>query len=113
VDGEEALGRIRGLNLTSWNYIGHDPKQFRHYGPMAQDFFAAFGDDGIGTIGTPTTINSGDLAGVLMIAAQALEKRTVEQTKRIDALTAENTELKTRLETLERRIGGNALTKAE
>jgi hypothetical protein len=38
---------------------------------------------------------------------------TVEQTKRIDALTAENTELKTRLETLERRIGGNALTKAE
>jgi hypothetical protein len=120
VDGEEALGRIRGLNLTSWNYIGHDPKQLRHYGPMAQDFFAAFGDDGIGTIGTPTTINSGDMAGVLMIAAQALEKRTVEQTiatqaqtKRIDALTAENTELKTRLETLERRIGGNALAKTE
>jgi len=45
---------------------------------MAQDFFAAFGKDEIGTIGTPTTINSGDMAGILMIAVQALEKRTRE-----------------------------------
>ncbi|MBI4587523.1 MAG: hypothetical protein HY725_01675 [Candidatus Rokubacteria bacterium] len=34
---------------------------------MAQDFFAAFGHDGVGTVGTPTTINSGDKAGILMI----------------------------------------------
>jgi hypothetical protein len=74
VDGEEVLRKIRGFELTSWNYKGHDPKQFRHYGPMAQDFFAAFGDDGIGKIGTETTLNSGDVAGVLMIAVQALEK---------------------------------------
>jgi hypothetical protein len=77
VDGEDVLGRIRGLSLTSWNFIGHDPQQFRHYGPMAQDFFAAFGHDGIGTIGTDTTITSTDMDGILMIAAQALEKRTV------------------------------------
>ena len=78
VDGEEVLGKIRGFELTSWNFIGHDPKEFRHYGPMAQDFFAAFGHDGVGQIGTETTINSGDLAGILMIAVQALEKRTAE-----------------------------------
>src|SRR5262245_22002321 len=42
-DGEEVLGKIRGFELTSWNFIGHDPKEFRHYGPMAQDFYAAFG----------------------------------------------------------------------
>ena len=65
VDGEEVLGKIRGFELTSWNFIGHDPKEFRHYGPMAQDFFAAFGHDGVGQIGTETTINSGDLAGIL------------------------------------------------
>src|SRR5262249_39107368 len=46
VDGEEVLGKIRGFELTSWNFIGHDPKEFRHYGPMAQDFYAAFGNDG-------------------------------------------------------------------
>jgi hypothetical protein len=77
VDGEEVLGKIRGFELTSWNFIGHDPKEFRHYGPMAQDFFAAFGHDEVGKIGTETTINSGDIAGILMIAVQALEKRTV------------------------------------
>jgi hypothetical protein len=37
VDGEEVLGKIRGFELSSWNFIGHDLKEFRHYGPMAQD----------------------------------------------------------------------------
>ena len=72
------LGKIRGFELSSWNFIGHDPKKFRHYGPMAQDFYAAFGHDGLGQIGSETTINSGDIAGILMIAVQALEKRTTE-----------------------------------
>ena len=72
------LKKIRAFELTSWNFIGHDPKEFRHYGPMAQDFFAASGHDGLGNIGTETTINSGDMAGILMIAVQALEKRTVQ-----------------------------------
>ena len=78
VDGEAVLTKLRALTLTSWNYIGHDPAQFRHYGPMAQDFFAAFGHDGVGQIGSETTINSGDMAGILMIAVQALEQRTAE-----------------------------------
>jgi hypothetical protein len=78
VDGKEVLGKIRGFELSSWNFIGHDPKKFRHYGPMAQDFFATFGHDELGQIGSETTINSGDMAGILMIAVQALEKRTAE-----------------------------------
>lgn len=78
VDGDEVLKKIRSLNLSSWNYIGDNPRRFRHYGPLAQEFFAAFGQDDIGTSGTPTTINSGDEAGILMIAVQALEKRTAE-----------------------------------
>jgi hypothetical protein len=64
---------------------------------MAQDFFAAFGHDGVGTIGTPTTINSGDIAGILMIAVQALDKRTQElkaKETRIAALEKETAELK-------------------
>jgi hypothetical protein len=78
VDGEEVLGKIRRFDLSSWDFIGHDPKKFRHYGPMVQDFFVAFGHDGLGQIGSETAINSGDLAGILMIAVQALEKRTAE-----------------------------------
>ena len=38
-----------------------------------------------------------------MAAAQALEKRTIEQTKKIETLIAENAELKARLDALERR----------
>jgi hypothetical protein len=131
VAGEEVLRKVGELSLTSWNFIGHDPKQFRHYGPMAQDFFAAFGHDGIGTIGTETTITSTDMDGILMIAAQALEKRTVEQEKRtveqkkeIQALRGENADLRARLENenadlkarlaaLERKVGNSALAKAE
>jgi hypothetical protein len=95
VNGEEVLRKLRSVNVTSWNYIGHNPQQFRHYGPVAQEFFSAFGHDAIGTIGTSTTINSGDLDGILMIAVQALEQRT-----------AENAELRTRIEALERLVQG-------
>jgi len=99
VDGEEVLGKIRGFELSSWNFIGHDPKEFRHYGPMAQDFFAAFGHDGMGQIGSETTINSGDMAGILMIAVQALEKRTAELKQKEARIAV----LESRLEALELR----------
>src|SRR5262245_9384805 len=97
VDGEEVLKKIRGFELTSWNFIGHDPEKFRHYGPTTQDFFAAFGHDGVGQIGSETTINSRDMAGILMIAVQALEQRTREL-KRKEARIAV---LESRLEALE------------
>ena len=64
---------------------------------MAQDFFAAFGHDGVGQIGSETTINSGDLAGILMIAVQALEKRTAELKQK----EAEIAALAARLDALE------------
>jgi hypothetical protein len=104
VDAEEVLRKVRGLSVTSWNYIGHDP-QLRHYGPVAQDFFAAFGHDGVGTIGSPTTITSTDIDGVLLLAVQALEKRTAE----LVTLKAENADLKARLEKLERASGSHVL----
>ena len=86
VDGEEVLSKLRSLEILSWNFIGQDPEKFRHYGPMAQDFFAAFGKDGGGTIGTPTTINTSDLTGILMIAVQRLEERNVELKARFEEL---------------------------
>jgi hypothetical protein len=99
VDGEAVLGKIRGFELSSWNFIGHDPKKFRHYCPMAEDFFAAFGHDGVGQIGSETTINSGDIAGILMIAVQALEKRTAELKQKEAKIAL----LESRLEALELR----------
>jgi hypothetical protein len=101
VDGEEVLRKLRDVSVTSWNYVGHDPQHFRHYGPVAQEFFAAFGNDGIGAVGSPTTINSGDMAGILMIAVQTLAKRSEEQARELQRLRAENASLKTRHRTIE------------
>jgi hypothetical protein len=80
--------------LGSWNFQGHEPKSFRHYGPMAQAFYRAFGYDGIGTVGTEMTICASDITGINMIAVQALEKRTKD-------LQAKNDNLQKRVEVLE------------
>jgi len=53
---------------------------------MAQDFYSAFGYDGIGTIGNDSTIASSDFDGINLIAIKALEKRTREQEERIKEL---------------------------
>ncbi len=104
VDGKDVLRKLRGFNLTSWNYIGHDPKEFRHYGPVAQEFFAAFGHDGIGTAGSPTTINSGDLAGILMSAVQELAKQNLELKSDNAAMRSDNAAIRARLDSLEQLI---------
>lgn len=100
VDGEGFLKKISSLQLTSWNYKKQDPNKFRHYGPMAQDFYAAFGKDSYGTIGNDTTINQADFDGVNFIAIQALEKRT----QKIAAMEKENEELKILLLQLRKEI---------
>ncbi|MFD2721257.1 tail fiber domain-containing protein [Hymenobacter monticola] len=86
-DGNRFLARIDGMRLGSWNYKGQDPGTMRHYGPMAQDFYAAFGHDGVGTIGNDSTINQSDFDGVNLIAIQALYRR-------VRALEAENAALR-------------------
>jgi len=60
---------------------------------------SGIGDDGVGTIGSPTTITSTDMNGVLMLAVQALGQEN-------DAFKAENAELKARIEALEGLVKG-------
>jgi len=93
VNGETVLNNIRGFRLGSWNYIGQDPAQLRHYGPMAQEFYHAFGHDGIGVCGNDTTLASADVDGINMIAIQALEKRSTEDRQRIHELEETSTEI--------------------
>lgn len=94
VDGELVLNKISNFRLGSWNYKKQDPTKYRHYGPMAQDFYAAFGHDGIGTIGNDTTLASADFDGVNFIAIQALEKRTTQLQKENQMLKEEIEQLK-------------------
>jgi hypothetical protein len=66
---------------------------------MAQDFYAAFGHDGVGAVGTPTTITSTDVDGILMIAWQAVEQRTEQLRRENDLLKAALDELRAELRT--------------
>ena len=104
VNGEAFLRNIAGMNLTTWNYKTQNPATFRHYGPMAQDFYAAFGKDGLGTIGCDTLINQQDFLGINLIAIQALVKRTDELNGENAVLKSELRELKARMEKLENHI---------
>jgi hypothetical protein len=87
-DADAMLTKIKTMRLGSWNY--KDYKDRRHYGPMAQEFHAAFGTDAYGNFGNDTTISQADMEGVMMIMLQGLEKRTAIQQD-------ENTSLKAQL----------------
>ncbi len=84
VNGEYVLKSIAAMPQYTWNYKGQDVKTLRHYGPMAQDFYKAFGNDDLGEIGCDTLINQQDFLGVNLIAIQALEKRTTELKEQLE-----------------------------
>jgi hypothetical protein len=69
INGHEVLEKLAELPVSAWNYTFEDAS-VRHLGPMAQDFYAAFG---LG--GDDTTINPVDANGVLIVAIQALCRR--------------------------------------
>lgn len=93
-DGASFLQKISTMRLGSWNYKGQDAGQYRHYGPMAQDFFAAFGRDALGTIGEDKSINQADFDGVNLIAIQALIKEVEQLKAQNSTLRMENNSLK-------------------
>lgn len=95
VDAEEVLGKIADMSIRSWSYKG-EAASVRHVGPTAQDFHGAFGlGDG------ETAIATVDADGINLLAVQALEKRTAEQARTIQALQAENQLLQQRLARIE------------
>jgi len=98
VDGEDVLLRMRGVPVTTWNYID-EGRQSRHMGPFAEDFWNAF------RLGTdPRGIGHLDIDGVNFAGIKALEARTTEQRAQIDALTAQVTALQAANAALEARL---------
>jgi hypothetical protein len=87
VDGDDVLARLGRIPVSTWNYL-EETTGVRHMGPMAEDFYQAFG---LGT--DDASIGVQDLAAVSLAAAKAIAART-------DALTAENHALRTETEAL-------------
>lgn len=81
IDSAALLEILSGLDLYTWSYA--DAPNAQHLGPMAQDFYEAFG---LGS--TPTGISSLDTSGVSLAAIQALIDRNAELEARIAHLEA-------------------------
>ncbi|MFZ5964922.1 tail fiber domain-containing protein [Thalassococcus sp. BH17M4-6] len=92
IDSHDVLAKVSQLPVSSWTYKHDAETGTRHIGPMAQDFYAAFG-----TGHSDTTISTLDTSGVALAAIQALHAQNTEQQALIATLSA-------RLESLEAQI---------
>jgi len=97
-EGREVLARLAEVPVSTWNYKAQDAT-IRHMGPMAQDFYAAFG---LGE--SDTSITTVDADGVALAAIQGLYQLSQEQASRIEALETQNASLQQRLDGLEARV---------
>ncbi|GIW09484.1 MAG: hypothetical protein KatS3mg061_0541 [Dehalococcoidia bacterium] len=92
------LAQLAGMPLYYWNAQGADPAS-RHLGPMAQDFFAAFG---VGT--DDTSIATIDLDGVALAAIQGLFQHVQELERAQAGLEGQNRELQQELAALQQQL---------
>ena len=84
VQKEELLQRLQQMPVTTWNFEqGQDG--VRHLGPVAEDFYAAFG---LGE--SERSVMVQDMAGVGLAGVQALADRSDAMAARIAALEAQN-----------------------
>jgi hypothetical protein len=80
IDGKLFLEKLSKLPVTIWNYK-NEPKDIKHIGPIAQDFYAIFG------LGNgDKTISTIDPAGVALAAAKELYQQNQELVKRVEQL---------------------------
>ncbi len=102
INGPELLRKIGAMKLTTWNYKGQRDR--RHYGPMAQEFFALFGHDALGGIGCDTLLTTQDMEGLTLSAVQALVRENEQlrvETQNLASLLANQA---ARLHLLERAL---------
>jgi hypothetical protein len=90
IDPLNVLDKVSSLPITEWSYKT-DSGGIRHLGPVAQDFHKAFGLNGA----DDKHISTVDESGVALAAIQGLNQK-------LEQRESEITELKARLEKLER-----------
>lgn len=82
VDQTAVLEALMEVPISTWNYIAQD-ESIRHIGPMAQDFYAAFG---VGE--NDITITTVDADGVALAAIQGLYTENQDLRAQVDDLEA-------------------------
>jgi endosialidase-like protein len=89
----EVLNKIGLLDISQWKYVGTDEY---HIGPIAEDFYAAFG---VGV--NNKSISTIDPAGVALLGVQALKLENDALKNKIDDQQQTISDLLKRIEALE------------
>ena len=98
VDERQILEKLMGMSVSTWQYKGQS-EVVPHIGPMAQDFYAAFG------MGRDEHyISSVDADGVALASVQGLYQLVQEKDARIAALEKQTTDQEKRLDDFESRL---------
>ncbi|MDP2896139.1 MAG: tail fiber domain-containing protein [bacterium] len=99
VDRREILRKLIQVPISRWSYKGQTPG-IEHVGPMAQEFYAAFGlgDD-------ERYISTIDPDGVALAAIQGLHEIVQEKDEEISTLKKQSAKLEARLASLEALVG--------
>ena len=101
IQPSRVLAGVLAMPVSTWSIIG---SKVRQMGPMAQDFYRAFG---LGD--TDKAINSVDFGGVAFAAIQGLNRKLTDEVKALHAkLSAKDHEagqLKARLAAIEKKLG--------
>ncbi len=93
INAKKLMGAISNLEFWHWRYKDAATGDI-HLGPVAEDFFAAFG---LGT--NNKVIAPADMAGVALAAVQALQTEVAERDQKIEALELRLQALETLLNT--------------
>ncbi len=97
----QVLAGVIAMPVSTWSIIG---SKVRQMGPMAQDFYRAFG---LGD--TDKAINTIDVGGVAFAAIQGLNEKLTNELKRVRTELAakrdETLKLRARLATIEKKLG--------
>lgn len=95
LDIADVINKIEGLDIKGWYY--KKTNEF-HIGPVAEDFFNAFGTGDNSSQDVSKYLSPSDVAGVTMIAVKELIKQNVEQKEKIEKQQADIDNLKAELE---------------
>ena len=111
LDGQEILNRLNLIPITQWNLKSQGASTL-HIGPMAQDFYAAFG---LGE--SERHISTIDADGIALLSIQALyqivlekDQMLAEQSQQIEQLSQQVNELQIRLATLEQLVTSESIS---
>jgi hypothetical protein len=100
VDPQSVLAKVAALPVTTWDYKT-EGQAVQHIGPVAQDFYSAFGLDGKDNKHISVVDEGGVALAAIQGLNQKLEATSQNQSSEIDALKQQNAVLAQQLKDLE------------